>query len=215
MITRLAGTTFTAAALLLAVGCSHQPSAASQPTPMAGAQAAADSVDAERLAQGRADSIARAAEQARATAMSHADSVRDQVQGEITAEPAPLSRWGLALPDSVAMADKLHFNFNEADLSVQDLARLEHKRQVLVARPDLVIEIDGNADERGADEYNLALGLRRAAAAQRWLVAHGIVADRISIRSYGEERPLDSGHNEAAWARNRRDDFLVTRPAAR
>jgi len=203
-----------AAVLLLACtsACSRQPSAASQPAPQTMAQATEDSLAAVQLAQARADSIAHAAELARAAARTRADSVREQVVGETAAEPA-LTRWGLAGPDSMGVADRLHFDFDMADLSADDLRKLEIKRQVLAAHPELRIEIAGNADERGADEYNLALGLRRAAAAHRWLVAHGIDASRISIVSYGEERPLNPGHDEVAWKQNRRADFLVTRPA--
>jgi len=203
-----------AAALLLACtsACSQQPPAASQPAPQTTAQAAEDSIAAVQLAQAHADSIARAAELARTAARTHADSVREQVVGETPPEPM-LSSWGLAGADSIGLADRLHFQFDMADLSADDLRKLEIKRQVLAAHADLRIEIAGNADERGADEYNLALGLRRAAAAHRWLVAHGIDASRISIVSYGEERPLNPGHDDDAWRQNRRADFLVTRPA--
>jgi len=213
MTNRIAGAAAAAVLLTLVTACGQQPQVASQPTPQMTAQAAEDSAAAERLAQARADSISRAAEMARMAARSRADSVREQVVGETTPEPATRTSWGLAAADSMGVADKLHFNFDQADLSAEDLRKLEIKRQVLVAHPDLLIEIAGNADERGADEYNLALGLRRAAAAHRWLVAHGISEQRIHIVSYGEERPLNPGHDEAAWAQNRRADFLVTRPA--
>ena len=65
----------------------------------------------------------------------------------------------------------------------------------------------GNCDERGSDEYNLALGNRRAIAAKQYLTSHGIAASRIEIVSYGKERPVDPGHNEEAWASNRNDQF--------
>ena len=71
------------------------------------------------------------------------------------------------------------------------------------------IRIEGNADERGSDEYNLALGQRRAASAKRYLVDHGIAADRFDLVSYGEERPVCTEHNEACWQQNRRDDFRI------
>ncbi|MFI5207852.1 MAG: OmpA family protein, partial [Gemmatimonadales bacterium] len=124
---------------------------------------------------------------------------------------AGITSWGLARHDSTMLADRLHFAFDESDLTPEDLAELDAKRQVLVAHPSLVIQIVGNADERGPDEYNLALGERRAAAAKRWLLAAGIAESRISIVSWGEEHPLDPAHNEAAWAQNRRDEFLVMR----
>jgi peptidoglycan-associated lipoprotein len=80
----------------------------------------------------------------------------------------------------------------------------------MAANPNLKIQISGHADERGSDEYNLALGNRRAAAAKRYLENKGIDGSRIDVVSYGEERPLNQGHDEAAYAQNRRDEFQVT-----
>jgi len=81
-----------------------------------------------------------------------------------------------------------------------------------LASPDhknAVVRIEGNCDERGSDEYNMALGEKRAAAARDYLINYGINPDRISIISYGESRPVDKAHTEEAWAKNRRDDFVV------
>ena len=72
------------------------------------------------------------------------------------------------------------------------------------------LTISGHADERGSDEYNLALGNRRAAAAKRYLQNKGIDGSRMDVVSYGEERPLNAGHDETAYAQNRRDEFQVT-----
>ncbi|MFI5279229.1 MAG: OmpA family protein [Gemmatimonadales bacterium] len=141
----------------------------------------------------------------------HADSVRAQVKGDMSTQGPGATSWGLAKNDSTALADRIHFDYDRADLSPEDLGQLDAKRQVLVAHPGLVIEIAGNADERGPDEYNLALGERRAAAAKRWLLAAGIAPSRISIVSWGEERPLEAGHEESSWQKNRRDEFLVVR----
>jgi peptidoglycan-associated lipoprotein len=71
------------------------------------------------------------------------------------------------------------------------------------------VRIEGNCDERGSDEYNLALGEKRAKAAMEYLVTLGIPAERLSVISYGKEKPADPGHDEAAWAKNRRDEFVV------
>jgi peptidoglycan-associated lipoprotein len=71
------------------------------------------------------------------------------------------------------------------------------------------ISVEGHADSRGTNEYNLALGDRRAKAAMNYLVAQGISADRMTIVSYGEERPVCTEKNEACWAKNRRDQFMV------
>lgn len=72
---------------------------------------------------------------------------------------------------------------------------------------DANIRIEGHCDERGTSEYNLALGDRRANSAKKYLVDLGISAERLSTISYGEEKPADPGHNEAAWAKNRRDEI--------
>jgi len=73
------------------------------------------------------------------------------------------------------------------------------------------IRVEGNCDERGSAEYNLALGERRAQAAVHYLTTMGVQADRLSFISYGKEKPADPGHDEAAWAKNRRDEFVISR----
>ncbi len=156
-------------------------------------------------AAARADSIARAAAEA-----ARADSLRLQVQRQTTDTAAPLTPSGLNATDAATLADPVHFDYNKAELRPADLALLDRKLALLQAHPRLAIQVAGNCDERGSEEYNLALGERRAASAKRYLVAHGIAADRVGVISYGKERPADPGHDEAAWAKNRRDDFVVT-----
>jgi peptidoglycan-associated lipoprotein len=75
----------------------------------------------------------------------------------------------------------------------------------------VAVRIEGNCDERGSDDYNMALGERRAKAAKDYLVNLGIASDRISTISYGEEKPADPGHDEEAWARNRRAEFVIVK----
>jgi peptidoglycan-associated lipoprotein len=87
---------------------------------------------------------------------------------------------------------------------------LQRKVSVLREYPDITIKIEGNADDRGSAEYNLALGQRRAEAVRRYLISYGLDASRFTVISYGEERPLDKAQNEKAWAQNRRDDFVIT-----
>lgn len=206
------------AVVLLAAACAKPAApAATTPVPTAAqsdsARAAADSAAAAArrdslAAAARADSLGRAA-----AAQAQADSVKAQL-ARAAADTAPVSAAsGLAPADSAALADPIHFAYNAAEVQRDDQARLDHKLPVLAAHPRLEIRIAGNCDERGSDEYNLALGERRAAAAKRYLVAHGVAAARIGIVSYGEEHPLDPGHNEGAWAKNRRDDFVVSRGA--
>jgi peptidoglycan-associated lipoprotein len=207
------------ALVFLAAACSKPP-APTTPAPTAAqseaARAAADSATA-RAAAARRDSLAalaRSDSAARADReRSHADSVRMQVQGQSADTGLQMAASGLVVADSAALADPIHFDYDKSEVQAGDQAKLDRKLAVLTAHPRLAIRIAGNCDERGSDEYNLALGERRAAAAKRYLVAHGIAAGRIEIVSYGEERPLDGGHTEDAWARNRRDDFVVTRGA--
>src|SRR5262245_30514716 len=100
------------------------------------------------------------------------------------------------------------FDFDKADIRPSDTAVLDGNAQWLKDN-DLLVLIEGHADERGTNEYNLALGERRAKAVRDHLVARGIAADRLTTVSYGEERPVCTESNEACWKRNRRADFLV------
>ncbi|HUR91751.1 MAG TPA: OmpA family protein [Gemmatimonadaceae bacterium] len=101
----------------------------------------------------------------------------------------------------------VYFDYNQSALSAEARATLDAKVPALQARPAFRIRITGHTDERGSSEYNLALGLRRAAELKAYLVANGIEASRIDISSMGEERPAAQGSNEAAWAQNRRAEF--------
>jgi peptidoglycan-associated lipoprotein len=82
----------------------------------------------------------------------------------------------------------------------------------LKQNPQAAVRVEGNCDERGTEEYNRSLGERRALAAREELVRQGITPDRVDTLSYGEDKPLDSGHNESAWKQNRRDDFILLTP---
>lgn len=106
-------------------------------------------------------------------------------------------------------SEKIYFDFDKADIKPAGEVVLKRKAAFLRKHPEYSVLIAGNCDERGTQEYNLALGERRAYAAKNYLMALGIAGDRISTVSYGEERPVDPGHNEAAWAKNRRDEFTL------
>jgi peptidoglycan-associated lipoprotein len=108
------------------------------------------------------------------------------------------------------LAAMINFEYDQSVIRVTDQATLDRKAAILGANPNVKVQISGHADERGSDEYNLALGNRRAAAAKRYLENKGIDASRMDVVSYGEERPLNPGHDEAAYAQNRRDEFQVT-----
>jgi peptidoglycan-associated lipoprotein len=102
------------------------------------------------------------------------------------------------------------FVFDSSDIDSAGQQTLNANAEVLKKYPTWVITIEGHADERGTAEYNLALGERRAVAARTYLVSLGVPADRLRTVSYGKEFPFDPGHHEAAWAKNRRAQFVVT-----
>ncbi|HSE65346.1 MAG TPA: peptidoglycan-associated lipoprotein Pal [Gemmatimonadales bacterium] len=170
---------------LIACGKKPEPEApAPQPTPTANQPAPPPSEDAAAKA---------AREQAE----------RDRLARE-AAEKAAADR-ATALQQLVAM---IHFDFDKADIRPSEAAILDLNAQWLKDN-DLIVLIEGHCDERGTNEYNLALGERRAKAARDHLVSRGIAADRITAVSYGEERPLCTENAEGCWRRNRRADFLV------
>jgi len=124
----------------------------------------------------------------------------------------------MAAAAAAALADKeasqfadIHFAFDRFDLRPDERKILDMHAKWLKAHPEFVVRIEGNCDERGTVEYNMALGQRRAASAMKYLVDLGVNKNSLSTISYGKERPLDPGHNEEAWAKNRRDHFSVTR----
>jgi peptidoglycan-associated lipoprotein len=106
--------------------------------------------------------------------------------------------------------DRIHFGYDRSELTPEAQTVLRAKIEALRAESTVRIRIEGHADERGSVEYNLALGLRRAQAAREFLVGFGLDASRFEIASHGEDRPLDRGTTEAAYARNRRDEFVLT-----
>jgi peptidoglycan-associated lipoprotein len=102
----------------------------------------------------------------------------------------------------------VYFDFDKYDIRAGDAKILDANAAWLKTNNDLVL-IEGHCDERGTNEYNLALGERRAKATMNYLVGQGVQANRITIISYGKERPVCNEHNEACWAKNRRSHFLV------
>src|SRR6266571_4953924 len=107
------------------------------------------------------------------------------------------------------LATMIHFDYDKSNVRSDDTGALDQKVAILQANPELRIRVGGHCDERGSDEYNLALGNRRAQSAKQYLVSHGIDAGRIETQSWGEEKPLVDGHDESAWSQNRRDEFEV------
>ena len=116
-----------------------------------------------------------------------------------------------ALADARSMLNApVYFDYDKSEIRADAKSALDAKLPLLRANGSMRIRIEGNTDARGSNEYNLALGLRRANAARRYLVSQGIDNARFDVVSYGEERPVDQGTTDEAYAKNRRDDFVIT-----
>jgi len=179
--------------LLLAVAalaaCGGKP-APEQPKPQA-----EQPVAQSRVNQDSIDAANRAAEEA-----------RNKAAADAAAADAAARAKGLA----GEVASMIHFDYDKSDIRQNDQAVLDRKAAIMGANPGLRVRISGHADERGSDEYNLALGNRRAGAAKRYLEGKGVDGSRVDVISYGEERPLEQGSTEEAYAANRRDEFEIT-----
>jgi peptidoglycan-associated lipoprotein len=114
-----------------------------------------------------------------------------------------------AVRDLVANFEKVHFETDSSSLDGNGKAALEANAQILQTHPELKVEVQGHADERGTVDYNLALGQRRAKAVVEYLAKQGVAPSRLPVVSYGEERPEDTRSGTTAWASNRRAEFRV------
>lgn len=187
MTNRTAVLSLLVAASVGMAGCRRQPAApapAPAPAPDNSAQARADSIAA---AQRRADSLAaaRAAEARDAAARAQA------TQTELTG----------------ILAARVYFDYDRDALRDDAMSTLDQKAAVLQANPGVTMVITGHTDERGSDEYNLALGQRRAAQVKRYLVSKGIDGARLTTQSMGESQPAVQGSDEGAYQQNRRAEF--------
>jgi peptidoglycan-associated lipoprotein len=105
----------------------------------------------------------------------------------------------------------IHFEYNQDLLTADSRDRLQKLAEVMRKRGDAAIKIAGNCDERGTEEYNIALGQRRAEVARKYMVSLGVAPKHIDTVSFGKERPVDDRHTEDAWTANRRDEFQPVR----
>ena len=103
----------------------------------------------------------------------------------------------------------VYFDYDSAQVADSERSKIDAVSQHLKQNDSVAVIIEGNCDERGSNEYNLALGERRAQAIRTYLTGLGIGSDRIQTKSYGEEKPVNPGHDEAAWAANRRGEFVL------
>lgn len=116
----------------------------------------------------------------------------------------PFQGTELENPASPLSKRVIYFDFNSNVIKPEYMPILKAHGEYLATHPEQQVAVEGHTDERGSDEYNLALGERRANAVQRILELNGAAKEQIGTVSYGEEKPLDPGHNEAAWSKNRR-----------
>jgi peptidoglycan-associated lipoprotein len=176
------------AAVLFVGACKKDPPPPPEPT--GPSQAELDSIEAARRAAEAAEAAARAAEEAAAR------------------EAAARER---ALADARAtLAERVHFDLDMAEIRPDAERVLRAKLGILRASPNVMLRIEGHCDERGSNEYNDALGNRRAQAVVDFFTNFGLDASRFAIVSFGEDRPMMNQSNESAWAQNRRAEFIIT-----
>lgn len=181
------------AAVAVIAACSKkQPPAPPAPAPAPAQRVNQDSIDAANRARADAD---RRAREAAATAAAAAETRR------LEAARAEARR----KLDAV-----VYFDYDMDEIRDDQRATLDAKVPILNANPDVKIRIAGHTDDRGSDEYNLALGQRRAASVRRYLGARGISEARFEVQSFGEQRPAAQGETEDAWSKNRRAEFEIT-----
>ncbi|MCK5914516.1 MAG: peptidoglycan-associated lipoprotein Pal [Deltaproteobacteria bacterium] len=134
--------------------------------------------------------------------------------GSTIVRPATISTGVVTIGDRVVdIGDRIfpvYFDYDKSALRSDTRKTLDELAQWLKVNPAINLRIDGHCDERGSNEYNLALGETRAASAKKYLVYLGISPDRLETLSYGEEKPSCSESNESCWSQNRRDDFTIT-----
>jgi len=135
--------------------------------------------------------------------------VKEEVVQEQPVKEAPAAGKEETMPVKASELETVYFDFDSFVLTAPSRTALAKNADYLMKNSSVNVQIQGNCDERGSDEYNLALGEKRAKAAMNYLVTLGVPEKRLSIISYGKEKPADPGHDEAAWAKNRRDDFAI------
>lgn len=186
--------------VLVAIGAVIAVACSKPPAPLAPAPAR---VNSDSLDRARVDSIAQA-EAARRAEIARSQAEQDSIRAlrEREQNGAAKNANGAAV-----LATTIYYDYDRAELTDAAKSLLVAKAQVMQATPTARIRITGHTDDRGSSEYNLALGLRRAAEAKAFLVANGVDASHIEISSMGEEQPAVQGDDEAAWAKNRRAEF--------
>jgi peptidoglycan-associated lipoprotein len=134
--------------------------------------------------------------------------------------PSPVAGGGALVPghegwtanSDTLQDDTIHFDYDKSAIKSGEVSKLDAVADYLKSHSAVAVRVEGNCDERGTEEYNRSLGERRALAARERLVQAGIDPTRVDTVTYGKDKPVDQGHDEAAFAKNRRDDFVVLTP---
>ena len=171
--------------------CKKKPVVAPPPAPVVTPPFNQDSADAANAAK-------------RAAAEAAAKAAAEKAAAEAAARMA-----AAVAAAKAEFATPVYFDYDMSNIRDDQRATLEAKLPIFAANPDMRIRVAGHTDNRGSDEYNLALGQRRAAEVKQFLMARGIAADRIDVVSFGEERPAVAQDNEDAWGKNRRGEFEI------
>jgi peptidoglycan-associated lipoprotein len=166
-------------------------------------------VSAKFPAESETAADAAAAERAAAEARLGEGMASDFSEGDLALRQSDEAR-DLIFTDAGEALKSIYFDYDSSALSAESKAVLEKVAQWMKESPDKSVRIEGNCDERGTTEYNLALGERRALSARRYLISLGGNPDKVFTISYGEEQPAVEGHDESAWKFNRRDDFRIS-----
>lgn len=179
---------------LSAVGCKHRPQGVT-PLPNAGMAKVGDNEQGKALTPGTGP-----------------ESSSPTTQMEIP-QAAP-EAWKDATEDTETLkSQSVYFAYDSSAIRTSEKGKVAAVADYMKGNPSVGVRVEGNCDERGTEEYNRALGVRRALAAREMLVRQGIDPSRVLTISYGKDRPIEPLHSEAAWSKNRRDDFVVlTKP---
>ena len=163
----------------------------------------------DQAAMTEAEAAAAAAAEAEARKKAEAERIRQQELEAQQASEAAVEQARKQAAKTRFLHQNIHFAFDSSALSSEAKELLKKKAQWLKENPNVSVTIQGHCDERGTTEYNLALGERRASAVEKYLQDLGIGGFRLDTVSFGEERPLDPGQTEAAYAKNRRAQFVL------
>ncbi|MDI6763309.1 MAG: peptidoglycan-associated lipoprotein Pal [Thermodesulfobacteriota bacterium] len=188
---------------LILMGCPKKTVVKDEPS----AKAEAAKIEAERVAKEKEREVKEKEAKEREAARLKEEQAKREFERSLVAKRTPGIE-GEVFESS--LLKPIHFDFDKYDIRPGDVEILKANSALLKKFHNVKIQIEGHCDERGTNEYNLALGERRSNSTKKYLISLGITADRVSTISYGEEKPMDPGHNEEAWAKNRRAHFLIT-----